>query len=114
MPGFDGTGPLGQGPVTGGGFGYCSSSVGQGNHSASYGTLCGVGRGGTPYGGGRGRCFGGSRRFGGKRLPSVWRNHVPAPVNEKEFLQGRIKALQAEIETINKKISELNQAEENK
>jgi len=23
MPGFDGTGPLGRGPMTGGGFGYC-------------------------------------------------------------------------------------------
>lgn len=23
MPGFDGTGPMGRGPVTGGGFGYC-------------------------------------------------------------------------------------------
>jgi hypothetical protein len=26
MPGFDGTGPLGHGPMTGGGFGYCGTS----------------------------------------------------------------------------------------
>ena len=26
MPGFDGTGPLGQGPMTGGGFGYCGTN----------------------------------------------------------------------------------------
>jgi hypothetical protein len=25
MPGFDGTGPLGEGPMTGGGFGYCGT-----------------------------------------------------------------------------------------
>lgn len=27
MPGFDGTGPLGQGPMTGGGFGNCGAGV---------------------------------------------------------------------------------------
>ena len=27
MPGFDGTGPLGQGPMTGGGRGYCAIPV---------------------------------------------------------------------------------------
>ncbi len=30
MPGFDGTGPLGQGAMTGGGFGYCGSGRGSG------------------------------------------------------------------------------------
>lgn len=30
MPGFDGTGPLGQGVMTGGGFGYCGSGRGPG------------------------------------------------------------------------------------
>ena len=30
MPGFDRTGPLGQGPMTGGGFGYCGTGRRQG------------------------------------------------------------------------------------
>ena len=30
MPGFDRTGPLGQGSMTGGGFGYCDIGRGQG------------------------------------------------------------------------------------
>lgn len=33
MPGFDRTGPLGQGPMTGGGFGYCRE-----NYMPDYGT----------------------------------------------------------------------------
>ncbi len=58
MPGFDGTGPLGEGPRTGWGRVYCSPRVGAGAASGRVG-LRGVGRGGAPWGGGRGRCFGG-------------------------------------------------------
>ena len=36
MPGFNGTGPLGQGPLTGGGRGFCAAPVGY-NPTASYG-----------------------------------------------------------------------------
>ncbi|GAU09653.1 DUF5320 domain-containing protein [Desulfoplanes formicivorans] len=39
MPGFDGTGPRGQGPMTGGGFGRCSGT--------GYGMRPGFGRGGN-------------------------------------------------------------------
>ncbi|HPM41334.1 MAG TPA: DUF5320 domain-containing protein, partial [bacterium] len=59
MPGFDGRGPRGEGPMTGGGRGYCNSA-GRGV-SPQGRTLYGVGRGGTPWGGGMGRCFGGGR-----------------------------------------------------
>lgn len=89
MPGFDGTGPMGMGPMTGGGRGFCAMPIGpygpsgygmgQFPYSAPYGPyytgayaypvydrpfygpLFGVGRGGIPYGGGRGRAFGGGR-----------------------------------------------------
>ncbi|PIE31280.1 hypothetical protein CSA56_18850 [candidate division KSB3 bacterium] len=58
MPGFDRTGPMGHGPGTGGGFGYCSPSADENvRGTASYG----VGRGGIPCGGGRGFAFGGGR-----------------------------------------------------
>ncbi len=78
MPNYDGTGPNGLGPMTGRIMGRCidrkdadrprinSTSIGQAENAA-----CGVGRGGRPYGGGRGNCFGGGygrhgmgRRFG--------------------------------------------------
>lgn len=55
MPGFDGTGPRGQGPRTGGGWGRCAPLQGEA------GAVLGVGRGGVPRGGGMGRCWGGGR-----------------------------------------------------
>lgn len=55
MPGLDGMGPTGQGPLTGYGGGYCIAGAGER-------TMLGVGRGYPPRGCGSGRCFGG-RRF---------------------------------------------------
>ena len=79
MPGFDGRGPMGQGPRTGGGRGFCAPGSGPfpcGGYfygrpsyrhypysSYPYGFGLGVGRGGFPRGGGRGRAFGGDRRW---------------------------------------------------
>ncbi|MDI6870833.1 MAG: DUF5320 domain-containing protein [Bacillota bacterium] len=56
MPGFDGTGPRGEGPLTGGGRGRCAAPA-----TDKPTVPLGVGRGGRPRGGGRGRCFGGGR-----------------------------------------------------
>jgi hypothetical protein len=84
MPGFDGTGPRGMGPMTGGGRGFCARSLGTYGPAYCYGMgyvpfpghgsyprfrpqlagpMFGLGRGGMPYGGGRGRVFGGGRGF---------------------------------------------------
>jgi hypothetical protein len=84
MPGFDGTGPLGQGPMTGGGRGFCAMpnrAYGPSGYGVrapyhypsfgpspvygygGYGPVFGAGRGGLPWGGGRGRVFGGGRGF---------------------------------------------------
>lgn len=76
MPGFDGTGPMGQGPMTGGGRGFCAVPN-RGNGPSAYGMrasyyspvsinpffgpVFGAGRDGLPWGGGRGRVFGGGR-----------------------------------------------------
>jgi len=78
MPGFDGKGPMGKGPMTGGGRGLCARNLNrtdinvQGNVTADQSPetpVMGVGRGGLPYGGGMGRCFGGGRgRSGGRGL----------------------------------------------
>jgi hypothetical protein len=76
MPGFDGTGPLGQGSMTGGGRGFCAIPYrSYGPYESgfrgpfpfygrrSYGPVFGAGRGGLPWGGGRGRVYGGGRGF---------------------------------------------------
>lgn len=112
MPGFDGRGPLGQGPRTGGGFGYCSPQADRSAVSSAVTAVYGAGRGGVPYGGGRGRCFGGHCRMGGRRQWPVVRNGVPAPVDEKKLLEDRIDNLKAEMEALNKRLSELNQSQE--
>ena len=72
MPGFDGTGPQGQGSMTGRAMGYCARpAAGQaaggpvaGPAVAGQPVYYGVGRGGLPRGGGRGRAFGGGRGRG--------------------------------------------------
>jgi hypothetical protein len=81
MPGFDGSGPRGQGPMTGRGMGYCNpadaTQTGAADPRAGYAPaqqrpvygnapVYGVGRGGMPRGGGMGRCFGGGRRGRGR------------------------------------------------
>jgi hypothetical protein len=79
MPGFDGTGPCGRGPMTGGGRGFCAmpyrgyDPYGYGMRAPYYPPYAGypfygrpffgAGRGGLPWGGGRGRVFGGGRGF---------------------------------------------------
>jgi hypothetical protein len=73
MPGFDGTGPMGNGPMTGGRRGRCIRKAGearpgdteqvQTETSDTESPLLGVGRGGRPRSGGRGRCAGGGRGF---------------------------------------------------
>ncbi|MCK4521308.1 MAG: DUF5320 domain-containing protein [Nanoarchaeota archaeon] len=55
MPGYDGTGPAGMGPMTGRGAGYCTP----GTTPVNTGT-------GVVYGGGRGRAFGGGRGRGSR------------------------------------------------
>ena len=113
MPAFDGTGPLGQGPRTGGGFGYCPPTVGP-----YYGkpVVYGVGRGGLPRGGGRGFAFGGGR---GRR----WRHwdaysfapaYYPAPTpvqvspqQEIAWLKEQSQMLQDQLNQINERITEL-------
>ena len=65
MPGGDRTGPLGWGPMTGRGAGYCAGYPVPGYLNPIPGRgWFGVGRGGFPWGGGRGRFFGRGFGFG--------------------------------------------------
>ena len=115
MPGFDGTGPQGQGPRTGGGFGYCPPTAGP-----YYGrpVVYGVGRGGILRGGGRGFAFGGGRgrgrgRWYGEAYP-VASAYPPTSVpiqmtaeDEIVWLKEQSQMLQDQLNQINARISEL-------
>lgn len=91
MPGFDGTGPRGQGPMTGGGFGRC------GGATAGYGS--GVGRG---FGRGMNRGYGRCGFFG--RGSSNWGGPVPAP-DEKTFLESRLQWLEQETAAVQERLN---------
>ena len=65
MPGYDGTGPRGEGPMTGWGRGYCKPGFRGGYVLPVFFVPRGAGRGFPPWGGGRGRVFGGGRGLRG-------------------------------------------------
>lgn len=81
MPGFDGTGPQGRGPMTGGARGYCN-----------------------PYGAGRGVPFGG-------RFARPYRGVFPvAPVDtvtEISVIRAEADSLKAQLQQIEARIAEL-------
>jgi len=94
MPGFDGTGPMGQGAGTGGRRGPCFAGTGAG---AGFGGQCGAGRGYAPRGGGRGRPFGGGRGqgFGFRAQP-----------DDVEALKNRAAVLERELEDLRRRIDD--------
>ena len=103
MPGFDGTGPMGAGPMTGGGRGRCNPAY------AGYGM--GIGRG-SGYGRGRGfrRGFGAGcgRGFGGRAFSHAW-GAAYAPANAPSAMNPRDEAeyMKQELDAIQKRLEEL-------
>jgi hypothetical protein len=79
MPGFDGTGPRGQGSMTGGGFGPCNTK----------GLVYGRGRGGVGYGCGRGM----GRGRGYANTPTA-EELIDDLKKEKDLIDQRIKDLE--------------------
>ena len=120
MPGGDGTGPRGAGRMTGRGAGYCA-----GNQVPGYANpVPGRGRG-AGYGLGRGRGWGRGRGFrhGWAGYGAGWGYPYEAdpyygnpgapeftPEQEAEALKSQAKALEGEIDSINKRIKELGSA----
>jgi hypothetical protein len=104
MPGLDGTGPWGEGPMTGGGRGFCNF-VGAG-YRRPYGWSYGLGRG-------YGRGFGFRRGFAPWHGPYRW--YEPAygetypmePKQEINMLKGEADAMKKELNEINRRIQEL-------
>jgi len=118
MPGFDGTGPMGAGPMTGGGWGNCNPS------GRYYGApRYGLGRG---FRGGFGRGFGfrGARAYGrgfGRRGaydpaggwygpaygPAYGNSYAMNPTDEMNMLRDEANAIKNELDAINRRIGEL-------
>jgi len=100
MPGGNGTGPGGAGPMTGGGRGYCAVPVKDWR---------------GPYGGrgfGRGRGRGRGRGYGRRRGWFGFRPFAPeiTPQQEADMLREEAEFMQNEIQSINQRISELESA----
>jgi hypothetical protein len=90
MPGFDGTGPMGMGPMTGGGRGFCSP--------------WGVRAHGIP----RWRGYGYPYYATGRFVPGVM-PYAPQISSEQElgFLKQQAEAMKAELKEIQARIKEL-------
>ena len=109
MPGFNGTGPMGEGPMTGGGRGNCNP---YGRFSGGRGL--GAGRG-MRNGFGRGRGYGrGFGRRGAYPPQGEWYNRgaygVPysaTPYDEANMLKAEAQAMKNELDALNKRIQEL-------
>ena len=113
MPGFDGTGPMGMGPMTGGGRGFCALPVGQAGNRAFIGRFPG-------RGGGRGRrnwywatempgwirAARGLPAFGGWVNPSATglptEKELDMLKNQAEFLKRQLEEIQARIANLEK------------
>jgi hypothetical protein len=116
MPGFDGTGPMGAGPMTGGGWGLCNPS-GRSYAWSGFGRGRGF-RGGYGPGFGRGRGYG--RGFGlrgayppaggwyGPAYNAPYGNPYPIkPEDEVNMLKGEADAVKRDLDAINRRIEEL-------
>lgn len=113
MPGGNGTGPTGMGPMTGRGAGFCAGYVVPGYANPVGDRGMGMGRGG-----GRGW----RHRFYATGIPGWARAGygvsgpaVPAPTAEQELdgLKQQAEFLQNSLEEINKRIEELRSVPEN-
>lgn len=115
MPGFDGTGPMGMGPRTGGGFGFCPPGTGPAPAGYVPTMVYGVGRGGIPWGGGRGRAFGAGRGWWGRaRVPYAAAPYAPAapyqavaPFDERTFLENQVAYLEQQLGAIRDRLAQV-------
>jgi len=107
MPGYDRTGPAGAGPRTGWSRGLCGRIAGRGTGYAGA-FFRGVGRGGAPWGGGRGQCFGGRGGWLGRVI-----GYAPGlgPEQEAQTLKAELEAARTEIADMEARLAELEKSE---
>ena len=111
MPGFDRTGPMGAGPMTGGARGRCNPAT-AGNiaaYAGGYGRGLGLRRGFRGgYGPvtGRGRCFG--RGFGWYP-PAAGSAYSMGAAGEMDMLKAEADYMKKSLDAVNKRIDELSE-----
>ncbi len=105
MPGYDGSGPAGTGPMTGGGKGFCNT-VNTGYQRQSN-DIAGFGRGMGFRRGARGRSGLGMRRGFGWSLAQNQPGYTGSPANEVNELKTEVAAVKTVLETISQKIAVL-------
>ena len=126
MPGGDGTGPMGMGPMTGRAAGICAGYPAPGYMSSIPGRGFGFGRGrGFGFGRGLGLGFRGGRRWGGywgapyaaPAYPfgaAVPPYTGPTPEQEADMLKGQAEYLEDALEGIKKRMVEIETKAETK
>ncbi|MDD5567954.1 MAG: DUF5320 domain-containing protein [Candidatus Omnitrophica bacterium] len=110
MPGFDGTGPRGQGAMTGGGRGYCAMSVGEAKRQFGRGIsgARGSGRGwrncfyttGLP---GWMRAQKDIQAFGGYGRTLSKENKLSVLKNQAEYIKNELDSVQARVQDLDSK-----------
>jgi len=125
MPGFDGTGPRGEGAMTGGARGYCNPS--RAGYAPAYGRGFGPGMGrgfgrGPGLGYGMGRGYGRGAGLGWRGAyspPGGWYGpnyyapppygspYTMEPKDEAVMLRDEANAMKSELDAINKRLEEL-------
>lgn len=114
MPGGDRTGPMGQGPMTGRGMGYCT-----GNAQPGYMTAAGRPLGwGFGRGGGRGLGRGGGRGFRNRYWATgmtAWQQQQAAGVSPgyegpvQDAVQDEVAQLRAQVQSLQQSLDALNE-----
>ena len=112
MPGYDRTGPLGAGPMTGGARGPCNPATAGTIRASTGGYSYGRGpglrrgfRGGFDPGMGRGRGFGRGHRWSPPALGPVYSAEA---ASEMDMLKADADDLQKSLDAINQRIDELS------
>ena len=105
MPGHDRTGPRGQGPKTGGGFGYCGN-LGRDADTAAmdYGRGLGPGGRGRQRGFRRGFCFFGRGR-GGIGYGAPWFPEATQPNLIKSNLEAEAEELRRRLDALEQRLA---------
>jgi len=112
MPRGDGTGPMGMGPMTGRGAGFCGGR-GIAGFVSSPGLGFGRGRGGRGGGYGRRNMFYATGLTGWQRAamdvsaPSA-AAAAPTAETEKQFLETQVEMMQSQLDEVKKRLAELD------
>ena len=113
MPGFDRSGPMGAGPMTGGRRGLCNPATTE--YDTRFGGMLDFGRGmgfGRGFRGGFGRGMG--RAFGRRfwMQPSYHPAYVQSPDEELSMLKAEANSVKNSLDMINRRIDELTKSSE--